>query len=281
MFFAKVYDTKGNSSVITLGKTSINTFKNKLNVTYNSNSNSLTSSLIRESNEEFNRNMLNIQRFDSVWINHYGTNKEMLNCNKAIESGKTVLNYTTSAQDGAELVKGSFYRLTMQGFNEHPYDKSAKTGVRLKYRAPYNANQENDDMSDWDYFAEESEYDAYTEETVSNTYYYYVPAENESLTDIKNSFFRNTAAFSSNHKVLVNVISSLTDLGNNIDEWERRGKLIMSKVYEGDEQKTFNDRTAIEAMAASKEVGSRYYVVIVHFANNTAAISNVYTMEGI
>jgi hypothetical protein len=33
-------------------------------------------------------------------------------------------------------------------------------------------------------------------------------------------------------------------------------------------------------MNNSEEIGTRYFVVIVHFANNTAAISNVYTMEG-
>ena len=275
MFFAKVYDTKGNSSILTLGKADINTFKNKLNVTYNLTGNSLKASLIRESNEAFDRNMLNIQRFDSEWQNHYGYKKELSVCNSTPENGKTVLHYTAT-----ELTKGKFYRLTMQGFNEHPFDEATKTGVRLKYQEPYNEGQPYDIMSNYDYFAEEREYDIYTEETVSNTVYYYVPGEGEDISNVKNSFFKNTAAFSSSHKVLVNVISSLTDLGGNIDEWERRGKLIMSKVYDVAEQKTFNDRTAIDAMADSKEYGFRYYVVVVHFANNTSAISNVYTMEG-
>ncbi|MBO4532286.1 MAG: hypothetical protein J5726_01115 [Treponema sp.] len=306
MFFARVSDTKGNSSVITLGKANINTFKNKLEVVYNPTDNSFYSSLAYNINEVFDRNMISIQKFslhENDWVDQYGTYNELLECSQKIENSKAVryLNTKTLSQsrpkkydwnngtgdwveltdEDLELEKSQFYRITMQSFNQNLFDEATMTGVRLQYRTPYNANMEYDGMVNYFYLPKETEYDMYTEETVSNTVYYYVPGQDEKLTDIKNSFFKNTAAVSSNHKVLVNVISSLTDLGSNIDEWERRGKIVMSEVYEpGSAQENFSDRTAINAMAASDEIGLRYYVVVVHFANNTAAISNVYTMEG-
>ena len=286
MFFAKVSDTKGNSSVITLGKANIGTFKNKLSVNYDSNKNAFNLSLVYDNNQRFDRNMINIQKFNSSYIEYlgdywhpqYGWYKELIEAQPEKKEGKLVLSYDTSNITGDGLTPGSFYRLSVQAFNESTYDAENQTGVRLKYRAPYNEGMEGDKLVNYDYLPKETEYDMYTEETVSNTVYYYIPVAGDDIS--KNTFFKNTAAFSSKCKVLVNIISSLTDLGSNIDEWERRGKLIESKVYEVNEQANFNDQTAITTMANSDEVGFRYFVVIVHFANNTSAISNVYTMEG-
>jgi hypothetical protein len=129
----------------------------------------------------------------------------------------------------------------------------------------------------------ETLYDQNTDEMVSNSLYYYVPFINDKgvseLDGFKCTFFKNTASFQSNKPALVNIISSLTDLGQNIDEWERRGKPVKTLYFDGKTANTFSDRDLINIMNDSKENGLRYYVAVYHFANNTSEISNVYTLD--
>ena len=289
MFFAKVSDTYGNYNYITLGKAHIGTFKNKLSVEYDENKNSLVSKLTLEADEVFDRNMINIQLLEkSGWINFYGKQNELQNC-RLIDRRTALYNETNASITRIEgksensytvpLEKGRFYRITMQGFNENTYNPATNTGVNAVYGRPYSNNAEQTTVVE--NLENETEYDLCTDETVSNTVYYYVPAEKEDFKSFKASFFASTAAPRSNKPFIVNVISSANDLGSNIDEWERRGKLIKTYYYEGsnDSSAAFNDSTAAKAMLEANEKGSVFYVAIVHFADNSSAISSVYRMQ--
>ena len=198
----------------------------------------------------------------------------------------------------------------MQSFNENPYSETTGKGVDRRYGRPYSKfdptqpyeNNQNYLYTSkfYGYVEGETEYDLSTDETVSNTVYYYIPttAENgttlnettyakDYLNDIKSSFFADTATPRSNKAYLVNVIASGRDLGNDADEWERRGKLIKSHLYyewrteeEYDNFNTFDSSVAANDMYESHEKGLVYYVAVVHFADGSTALSNVYTMQG-
>ena len=164
MFFAKVSDTKGNSNIITLGKADINSFENKLAVNYKADTQSYNASLVYNKND-LDRNMLYIQKFDvdsSNWVNQNEPHKELVDCTKNKQT-KT-LNYNIEKN---KLTNKTFYRFTLQGFNEHHYDVSTQTGVRLTYKMPYNPpdpdpNAENywdgtyDKMTNYDYLPNET-----------------------------------------------------------------------------------------------------------------------------
>lgn len=296
MFFAKVYDTFGNYSYITLGKAGIGTFKNKLNVKYNESDNKFITTLKREENEVFDRNMINIQHwggwYDSSdgkwkncqWYDTFGQQNELQDC---IVSGNIIINetkkdykYITGSTVSKEidvsypLKKGCFYRICIQGFNENSYNEGSGEGVNKVYGRPYGNSVETTSITD--YVENETDYDLCTEETVSNTVYYYIPADSNELKDFRGSLFPSTGAVRSNKPVIINVISSMYDLGSDIDEWERRGKLIKTHYYTGSELIDFNDKDAGQDIKESCADGQLYYVIIAHFADNTSAISPVY-----
>lgn len=274
MFFAKIQDSFGNYNYITLGKAQIGTFVNKLKVSYDSSSNLFKASLILTDNEvKLNRNMINVQAFDSEnsWYDYYGAQNELQNCsvdvrNKILTSQSYVFK------------KGTFYRLSVQSFNENTYNPDTNTGVNKINPRPYSNLFETSTVVP--VVQNETEYDLYTEETVSNPVYYYVPAFDEDMSKFKGSFFKNTVAISSNKPVIINLISSLNDLGSDIDEWERRGKLIKTYYFKGDANGiSFKDNDVRDDMLNSDEEGLVYYVMVVHFANNTSEISNVYKLQ--
>lgn len=291
MFFAKVQDSYGNESYITLGKAQIGTFKNKLKVYYDSASNQFTSTLALTDNEtKFSRNMINIQAFgtDELWYNLYGEQNELQDCVVDLRS-KTLSNTTKNLVDVIDseygykshktitVKKGAFYRISVQSFNEHTYDEGTNTGVNKINGKPYSDQLLATPVVP--VVPNETEYDLYTEETVSNPVYYYVPAADEDMSKFKGSFFKNTVAISSNKPVIINLISSLTNLGSDIDEWERRGKLIKTYYFKGDSNGIqFKDNDVRQDMLSSDEEGLVYYVMVVHFANNTSEISNVYKL---
>lgn len=302
MFFARVYDSYGNYNYITLGKANISTFKNQLNVQYDTKTRSFISRLRIEQGEKFDRNMINVQVLKNNngtrnWEHLYGVQNELQNCELVESAGKkTLFNQTDknyyyyenelASKKGIktkrtqEIIPGTFYRITMQGFNEKSYDEATGQGVNIRYGRPYNENLKKESIVP--YVDGETEYDLCTGETVSNTVYYYVPANETELKNFKCSFFTSTASPRSNKPFIVNVISSMYDLGNNIDEWERRGKLVKTHFYmnSDDSDTRFNDNTAMNDMAQAHEKGLVYYAAIVHFADNSSAISNVYTMQG-
>ena len=350
LFFAKITDTYGNYTYVTLGKGNIGTFKNKLKVEVDEDKKFFISSLELEGNERsFDRNMINIQHLNidwnkpvqRDWDNQYGWLNELQECDVKTEGGKTLLYYHHTANDknifldktgqnngqdifGTKqpdpLSDWTFYRITMQSFNENTLvgywgengqPVITKEGVDRIYGRPYNYtynestdNYENVYSQDvlW-YVDGETKYDVCTQETVSNTVYYYVPGNDEDFNDFYASFFASTAIVRSNHNFIVNVIASSTDLGNDISEWERRGKLIKTHYYSpndptyidenGVERSNpyyneiydntlhpFDYNTATADIADSHEKGLIYYVAIAHFADGSSAISDVYTMYG-
>lgn len=297
MFFAKVMDSYGNYNYITLGKANVGTFKNKLTVQYDSKKQSFISRLNIEPGEKFDRNMINIQQWNNnahVWDNLYGAQNELQNCER-IETNERVTLYNKTKRQikrfengfdvsySQDIIPQCFYRLTVQGFNENSYNPESGQGVNIRYGRPYNNNVAKESIVDR--IDGETEYDLCTEETVSNTVYYYVPAENEDFKNFSAKFFVSTAAPRSNKPYIVNVISSLRDLGKDVDEWERRGKLIKTHYYnpltdQNNPDYPFNDGTALDDMSASGESGLVYYVAVVHYADNSTAISNVYKYQG-
>lgn len=336
MFFAKVTDTYGNYTYITLGKADIGTFKNKMSVEYDHSKRTFISTLPIEGNEHFDRNMIHVEDCwnddnsqTTQWASPNGYFQylnELQNCEVTTVNGKTVLlndnskaaagefifvnweNNTISTIAPRELRGGNFYKITMQGFNENYYDSTTGIGVNRKYGRPYSKfdpayTSTNNNPYLWvsniaNYVeGGETAYDVFTDETVSNTVYYFIPPINETtgeldkdyLKDIKSSFFADTATPRSNKTYLVNVIASARDLGNDADEWERRGKLIKSHLYDDwrtgtdiqyNKFGTFNSSVAAEDMYNSHEKGLVYYVAVVHFADGKTAMSNVYTMQG-
>ena len=297
MFFAKVWDVFGNENIITLGKANIGTFKNKPKVTYDAKANQFTTILNLEDNEtRFDKNMINIQAYstdkkssyNNGWYDFYENQNELQNC--ALDTrGKNLSNVTknnVSVIDkvlGGKIAKskplqgGTFYRISVQSFNDNTYNPKTKRGVNKKAGRPYNDSVETGAVVSS--LENETDYDLYTDETVSYPVYYYIPAADEDMSKFKGSFFKNTAAVSSNRPVIINLISSVNNLGSDIDEWERRGKLIKTYYFSGSNGGIpFKDNDVREDMLNSDETGQFYYAIVVHFANNTSEISNVYKM---
>ena len=300
MFFAKVSDIYGNYRFITLGKADVGTFKSKLTVDYDAVNNKFISTLNCALDEVFDRNMINIQSLSGIqdeqtkewkdckWYNFYGSQNELQDCTVISKGSERIIRNETVndykyIENGVtrkiyhSLVPGKFYRISVQGFNENVYNPQNGKGVNKLYGRPYNDNLKNKNIEN--YIANETEYDLCTQETVSNTVYYYIPANASELKDFKGSLFSSTGSVRSNKPVIINVISSMYNLGNDVDEWERRGKLVATHYYSGDaanDPVVFNDKAAGEDMNASDVNGKAWYVIIAHFANNTSAISPVY-----
>lgn len=195
-----------------------------------------------------------------------------------------------------------WYRITMQSFNEKSMTAEGSDGVSYKYGRPYTSmsntsESEADKQTEnyknlWNrelwYVDGEQKYDACTDETVSNTVYYYVPwtsgNDKENFSDYFASFFSATATPRSNHSLLVNVFASYRDLGNDPDEWERRGKLVATHRYLPDSNGVvdcdFDQNVAAEDVSKAREQGLVYYAAVVHFAKGESAVSDVYTMYG-
>lgn len=347
MYFAKVTDTYGNYTYVTLGKGHIGTFKNKLKVELAENEKHFVSTLeLAPDEEHFDRNMISVKRFgpdadepsNSKWNDQYEWLNELQNCEKKTQNGKTVLynnnneagdnvfilDWKTASPDDDRLTLDTwnFYKITMQSFNENSlegyWDNNGQAiitrpGVDRIYGRPYNysydaAKDEYSDIFGKDVLGwvdGETQYDVCIEETVSNTVYFYVPGKgydnngnrhpewDEDFNDFYASFFASSAIARSNHNFIVNVIASSTDLGNDIDEWERRGKLVKTHFYSPNKPtdswynpefdmnvNPFDYNVASNDVADSHEKGLIYYVAVAHFADNSSAISDVFTMYG-
>ena len=188
------------------------------------------------------------------------------------------------------LMHGNWYRITMQSFNEKYMTSEWDDGVSFKYGRPYttvsNCTEPNTDENLWNrnlwWVNGEQKYDVCTDETVSNTVYYYVPGDGEDFSDYYASFFAGSAVPHSNHSILVNVFASSCDLGSDSDEWERRGKLVATHRYNPQWGETcdFDQNVAAEDVSKAREKGLVYYAAVVHFAKGESAVSEVYTMLG-
>lgn len=265
MYFAKVNDSYGNYKYVTLGQAHIGTFKNKLKVDYDVKKNHFISTLPLAADEEkFDRYMISVQRFsyedkkdDYTWYNHYEWSNELQDCTKTIKDGKTVVSnesgegfFTQGIENGMEQITSprelepyNYYRITIQAFNENSYDSSTGKGADKIYGRPYaNKTYTGDDAwKNYDHDVagwvnNESEYDVCTDETVSNTVVMYIPPSRERdpywyNEPVMSSFFVDTATPRSNKDYFVEVIASGRDLGDDIDEWERRGKIVKMHEY--------------------------------------------------
>ena len=403
MYFAKISDTFGNYKYVTLGQAHIGTFKNKLTVEYDSTNKRFISKLPIEADEEnFNRYMINIQRLNYEdrkdtysWNHQFDWSNELQDCRQTNQNGKTVLE-NISGVDGVfgtrdesdnyieiepkSLDAYTYYRITIQAFKTtDTYNYETRKGVDKAYGRPYTdisgALYDHDILG---YVDNESEYDVCTDETVSNTVTMYIPPTYEQdpwwyYEPVQSSFFVDTATPRSNKDYFVQVIASSRDLGDDIDEWERRGKIVKTHMcntginvsgkfianpdydpekpettenpkymknpdcyppnhfidnenfdntkdesednpktipdpdyYEVNQNfdntkeeseknpryllreqykdnpdyNTFNASIALEDMYNSKEKGLVYYVVVAYFADNSRAMSKVYTMQG-
>lgn len=317
MYFAKLEDRYGNYTFATLGKAHIGTFKNKLKVELDDEKKYFKSTLVLEPDEShFDRNMINVQIcYDKNWDNYYEWLNELQTCRKTENvNGKTVLSsyivddsslnafmyarrvgttdtyidysrpqndFDRSTQSERVLYKEQWYKITMQSFN---YCNE----VNLRYGRPYTSLSEvrSDEWTLWnrrpDWVNGEEKYDLCTDETVSNTVYCYVPKDDEDFSDYYASFFSGTATPRSNHSLIVNVFASSCDLGDDPDEWERRGKLVATHRYNPQWGETcdFNQSVAAEDVSKAREKGLVYYAAVVHFAKGESAVSDVYTMYG-
>ncbi len=269
MYYAKVSDSYGNYKYVTLGQAHIGTFKNKLSVelVYDETKKEyyFISRLPIEGDElNFDRYMINVQKLDYdnksdtyVWNNAFGWSNELQNCKKVIQpDGTTVLENKTGVDDifgqgvgnmyvsrePEPLYSYNYYRITVQAFNNNTYDATTGKGADREYGRPYSnkINVKQEEIWDHDvmgYVENESEYDAYTDETVSNTVVMYVPPTREQdkwwyERTVQSSFFVDTATPRSNDNYFVQIIASGRDLGNDIDEWERRGKIVKTYKYD-------------------------------------------------
>ncbi len=353
MYYAKLSDTYGNYKYVTLGQAHIGTFKNKLSVELEydeiEKQYHFISKLPLEPDEDFDRYMISVQKlnYDNksntyVWQAAFDWSNELQDCRKIIENGKTVL-VNISGVDGIfggwlknggygaiktpSLYEYSYYRLTVQAFNNNSY--SDGKGVDKEYGRPY-CDVNVDNIWDHDimgYIENESEYDVCTDETVSNTVVMFVPPSRQEHSDwydepVQSSFFVDTSTPRSNKDYAVQIIASGRDLGDDIDEWERRGKIVKTYQYnthiyssgkfivnpdydshepettdnpkyifnenypgyddyvENPEYNTFDASVAQEDMFNSREKGLVYYVVVAYFADNSRAMSKVYSMQG-
>ena len=184
------------------------------------------------------------------------------NDNKTFYQGISGTGFTLGEKHGdwengtfkaKHLPRWTYYKVTVQGFNTHPYDSATNKGVNKYYEMPYkdyDPAADNSNWTPWDgeysgYVNGETEYDLCTEETSSCSSYMYFPGyeiedngeinyteAKYDLSDIRYSFSPSDATIHSNIKYLVNVYTSIIDLGNDIDAWERKGKLIKSHFYE-------------------------------------------------
>ena len=343
MFFAKVEDTQGNYAYITLGKAHVGTFINKPQVTANVEQQSIKADFTLAAGEELEKTYISIQFHEpwdnenkGKWEYLYYSQNQLQKLSfsnsrasityspdfeyfKELKDKKNTAVKIKDSEDGSVAYTndqgpvlrkddprpffGRFYRLSVQGFNTHPYDEASGTGVCINYGRPYvdigaDGKFEQVYRTDWGY--NQTEYDLCTEETVSYTTYVYLPGDGEDLSDIRSSFSTSDATVISNKKYIVNVLCSPVDLGSNADEWERRGKLIRTHYYEPDSHfyywyinenenevnpyyhpevdptvHPFNFSVALQDLFDSSEKGQLYYAAVVHFANNFYEVSEV------
>ena len=210
---------------------------------------------------------------------------------------------------------GTFCRATVQSFNQNTAvvqnNKIVQHGVCKEYGRPYYKPSfdgdgkviNKDNCYDHDFWVEgkeqETAYDVCSDETVSNTVYFYIPDPGQTLAEylegFESVFSPSHLTVSSNKRYLINVISSQYNLGNDPDEWERRGNIVKTHYYDphttdegplnGGNYYLFNPKvnpftanTAFTDMMESNLKGFLYYAAVVHFADGSSAVSDVQTI---
>ena len=125
-------------------------------------------------------------------------------------------------------------------------------------------------------------YDSFTDETTSYPAYIYI---SDSAVKYGNKFFQTNdygTVILADKPTLIETIAGENNYGDSINEWERRGTVVDRKIWALDstgetdylkEFKTYNPGVDWSNIAKEK----KYYVYVVHFSDNSSAISCVYT----
>jgi len=290
MFFAKIEDKCGNYKYVTLGKVQLKHFANELKVSYDKTSDKISVSLDLEPNERFEKNTVtcqftyyddNTHEYGWACYNNNNTKEEREHIRRNASVSNNKITYTTETK--------SYYDVDSVWY---PHERFVKT-----YIYSYNENEITGYDPETDSFKETvpnyvyDAYDTQTEETLSTVKVIYVgnPASTDDEYVCNKKYFASSAGYNPilmcDKPVLVEYIKSSKDLGNNLDEWERRGTVINSAVYNdndpGRDKSSPNylsctDLLQLDASVINKENGSFYYVVAVHFVDGTSDMSVVY-----
>ncbi|MCQ2573578.1 MAG: Ig-like domain-containing protein [Treponema sp.] len=274
MFFMKIEDIYGNYTYGTMGKGSIHSFKNKINAQYSSTNNELDISLKLDASEKFNSHIFQID-FYNFLDQEMKYQWEKFSYTKDVKEKDGVISLITPVIKGDWTPENRFFKVHINSSNFNP-----KSGYV--------------NMGDYGYFdtklseyEEEGGYDPYSDETFTTPKYVYVSSAGEDPVSAKIKYFNSAAGYNpvlwTDIPALVEIFKSDKNLGNDIDEWIRRGTLIDSKIYNSrtwpEKDKVTLDATSytqIDTSIVNKTAGSFYYVVTVHFADGTNDMSVVY-----
>lgn len=313
MLFITLKDKYGNSTTGGMGKIDIGTFKNPLSAQYKDGV--ISAELKLAEGEKFTNNNIFVEYFDDQqgWVKYfYGydwaqsdpANKKIVmvqyidttkdngplafHATNLMTENDGKLTFTTSSaktRSGGNnfpngLDKGYFYKLSATSWNISEYFTDPKYNKNDNTKPVFYIRP--DGGFDYGWTEDTKSYDVYENETVSYPSYIYVPADGETVPEIKHTFDSSNVRIMSNYKVLVNIITSLTDLGDNTDEWERRGSTIYTTELSPDTNNmvTFDYATeATKAMFNSGKKGKRYYAITVHFADGESAVSKAFIIN--
>jgi hypothetical protein len=167
--------------------------------------------------------------------------------------------------------QGQFYRITVQSYkNDYSSMYDTVTDETLSIPQYYYFEDNWIDESVWDYTNNE----VIEPQTITRHF--------EGI-NVRSSFSPSEATVFADKKFIVNVIASTQNYGNNSDMWELHGRLIKTHFYDPDNKgseydpltNTFSFAQALMDLYKSDVHGFVYYVVVVHYADNTTDISDV------
>lgn len=294
VFFFNYNDAYGNNASGTIGKVNIGTYKNKPTFTYNKNSNSLSVELeadnteIRQNNKAFIQYLANwtidpnepLYHWSNVHETQGGQDEsnpilQVTKYTQSMSNNNGKLSYTTDSAKAQCIIdhQNTFYKVTVTG-----YDYDVSTGLII------------DDygwiVGDPDYYSksgyDDEKYDMFTKEMASVPSFIYIG--NYDSYD-KTLMEKETSTIYSNIPVLVMVYSSIFDLGDNIEEWERRGNLLSVRMFDklpfpGDTPgEEFTYKTALTDISKQTFIKKCYFTIIAQFANGEQKISKVYAID--
>lgn len=292
MFFYNYNDHSGNNNTGVLGKAHIGTYQNKPVMKYDKSTGKISATLDVAANEILENNKVFFQYVNkddkNYWVNatyvifdndkyvlkDESTTWQAMFCTKDMVKNGNSLTFTSSGD--IHIEQNTFYKVTATGYN---HDKT--TGLF------YNMENGYVDCDEKTSGYLETRYDMYTDEIASVASYMYIGDYNNYE---KTMMERNSGQISSTIPVLVQVYSSITNLGSDIDAWERRGNLLDIRMYDklhfpnevefkSDPDNTYNNQKALEVISNQTWLKNSYYVIIARFANGEEKISTVYEIN--
>lgn len=300
MFFYNYNDTCGNNATGTMGKVSIATYKNKPKLSFDKTTKSLTASIDVSGNEMLEFNKVFMQAIDAngskAWtntaskhINNDGSGSWYDETDNSIYqtiadtrdmtvSGTSLVYTERDVLQNSVINEGTFYKATVTGYN---WDKTTGWSIYKKHNGNnwYDAYLKHDGtVAGYN----DSNYDMCTDEIASIPAYIYVGSYNNNEETIMET---QSGQIYSKIPVLVQVYSSIVDLGNNINEWERRGNLVSVNAFRElpfpkdnpvAPYDSYNKQNALDEICKEPWLKNHYYVIIARFANGSVTISSVY-----